>query len=145
MQLDTTVNNDMNMNADVMEQPIQESSSQGWFSWLSDKFQESLASKEVIVETLIYFGAGCAFGFLAKRYLKHVIIALILLVVLIKGMEWANIGMTTINWDRVKELTGLSPSDSVSSVSSIFIAWVQSHIRQSIAVVVGVLVGAKLG
>ncbi len=142
MQLDTTAHADMNN--DFAPEPIQEAP-KGWFESINEKFQEAIASKEVIVETLIYFVVGAALGFLAKKYLKHLLIALVLLVILIKGLEWANVGTMTINWDHVKEITGLSPDDSATSIAGMFFAWVQSHIRQTIAIVVGILIGSKIG
>lgn len=148
MQLDTPVSPDINQE---ISQPMQEApqgwgeSIKNWFGSLSEKFQESIATKEILFETLIYFTIGAAVGFLAKKYLKHLLIAVVLLVVIIKGMEMANIGTMNVNWDHVKELTGLSPEDSVTSVTSMIFAWIQVHIRQSIAFVIGMFIGSKIG
>jgi uncharacterized membrane protein (Fun14 family) len=142
MQLDSTVHADVNN--EMLEQPMSEAP-QGWGEYFNEKFQEAISSKEVIVETLIYFVVGAIIGFLSKKYLKHVLLALVLLVVIVKGMEWANIGTMSVNWEHVKELTGLSPDDSVTSVTGMLLAWVHTHVRQSIALVIGFLVGAKIG
>lgn len=102
-------------------------------------------SKEVVVETLFYFAAGFAIGFFGKRYLRHVVIAIVLLVIMLKGMEMAGVGIITLNWFRIKELTGVAPSDSLSSIFAVYLAWLQTHVRQSVAIVVGIVIGSRVG
>jgi|SRR5579859_2749652 len=141
----------MEMDNIITTSPTKMEEVEGWlgsiFSTLHiDTLLEKLnLSQETVIETSIYFTGGVVFGFFAKRYLRQLAIALVLLLLIIKGMELANIGTMIVNWDHIKELTGIAPTDSINSVTSMYLAWLQSHIRQSIAVVVGIFVGSKIG
>ena len=98
-----------------------------------------------VIEMLTFLGGGVAAGFLIKRYFKHALIALILLVALLKGMEYFGITTVVFNWARMKELTGIGPNDTVSDILNMSFLWLKTHIPLAIAGVIGMLIGAKLG
>lgn len=129
--------------------PIEPNETTGWVdsmkSSLSNFITSMTESKAVIAETLAYFAAGFAVGFLAKRYLRQLFIVIVVSIIVIKGLEYAGVGTVALNWSRVKELTGVSTTDTLGAVAQAYLAWLQMHIRQTVAVVVGFLVGTKVG
>lgn len=98
----------------------------------------------LVVETASYFAAGILLGFLAKRYLKQTIVAVLVFFILLKGLEYLGIGAMVFNWDRLKTLTGMGPQDTLDSAAKIYLLWIQTHVRQVVCWVIGFLMGLKL-
>lgn len=123
----------------------------GWIDSITSKFNFDSFLKQfnvttaTVVEVSTYFGAGLAIGFLAKRYLKQLIVGIILVVLFLKGLEYFGVSSLTVNWTRIKELTGIAPTDTIGGLAQIYLAWLQTHVRQTVSAVIGFLVGMKLG
>jgi uncharacterized membrane protein (Fun14 family) len=123
----------------------------GWLQSLADRFnfddflQRFNLSTAVILEIIAYAGAGFLAGFLFKRYFKFALVLIILFFLALKGMEYAGVGSMILNWDRVRELTGFGPSDTLESVVRTQLVWIQMHVRQTISFVVGFLIGIRVG
>lgn len=129
----------------------QASPKQGWISQLAskinmDSFLNQFNLSTVYVITLFtYFAGGVLAGFIAKRYLKALIITLLLFFLFLKGLEFLNVTSISFNWSRIKELTGIAPSDTVGDIFRHYAAWVQEHLGETIAAVIGFIIGIKLG
>jgi uncharacterized membrane protein (Fun14 family) len=137
---------------DQLIQPAAVTTTQpGWIEQLAQKinadtfFRKFNLTTAQVIEIITFFIGGIAAGFLAKRYFKHVIIAIVLLVVLLKGMEHFGITTVVFNWARMKELTGVGPRDTVSDIVHTYAYWLKTHIPVTIGVVVGFLLGLKIG
>ncbi len=124
---------------------------QNWISQLADKinmdsFLNQFNLSTVFVITLFtYFAGGVLTGFVAKRYLKALVITLLLCFLLLKGLEYLGVSSISFNWARVKELTGIAPTDTVGDIFRTYTAWLQQHIGETVASVIGFIIGIKLG
>lgn len=123
----------------------------GWIESFAQKInmdrllQRFNLTTAVVLETALYFGGGVVMGFFAKRYLKQVIVGTIVLFFALKGLEYAGIIEPSVfNWLRIKELTGISPNETLSTVGKTWIVWMQRHIRQAVSAILGFWVGLKL-
>jgi len=122
-----------------------------WIEELAEKlnadtfFRKFNLTTAQVIEILTFFIGGIAAGFLIKRYLKHALVAAILVIALLKGMEYFGVSTVVINWRRMKELTCIGPNDTVSDVLNMYLSWLKTHIPQTIGALVGMLLGAKLG
>lgn len=124
---------------------------QRWISQLADKinmdsFLNQFNLSTVYVITLFtYLGSGALAGFVAKRYLKALIITLLVCFLMLKGLEYLGVSSISFNWVRVKELTGIAPNDTVGDIFRTYGVWLQQHIGETIASVIGFIIGIKLG
>lgn len=123
----------------------------GWISQLAskinmDSFLNQFNLSTVYVITLFtYFAGGALAGFIAKRYLKALVITLLLCFLLLKGLEYLGISSITFNWLRIKELTGIGPGDTVGNIVRNYAAWLQQHLGETISAIIGFIIGVKLG
>lgn len=131
--------------AAVAEQPA------GWLSSLTHSFnfddflQKFNVSTVMLLEMLVYVGAGFVAGFLFKRYFKQVAVGLVLFFLAIKGLEYAGIGALSLNWVRIREIFGFEQGATLETIIKAQLAWMQGHVRQTISVAVGFLIGVKVG
>lgn len=122
----------------------------GWIQTITEYLNfDSFLSKfnlstAIVLETLGFGAAGFLAGLLVKRYAQQVIIGIILFFLLLKGFEYFGVGSMSLNWARVKELTGITPDATFGSICSSLMTWLQQHVRQAIAIVVGFVAGLKL-
>lgn len=123
----------------------------GWIESITSKINiDSFLKKfnittATLVEMVTYFGVGIALGFFIKRYLKFVIALIIILFLIVKGFEYTGISSFVLDWGRIKELTGIAPTDTIGSIVRIKFEWIQHHAWQAVSLAIGVLVGLKLG
>jgi|GEM_PF-5929286 hypothetical protein len=121
-----------------------------WIDTVAEKlnldsfFKKFNVTTAVVIETVSYFTVGVLLGFLIKNYLKQMLTMLVLFFLTLKGLEYMGIGSMVLNWERIKMLTGMGPSDTLESVIKFYVFWVQTHVRQVISLIVGFLVGIKI-
>lgn len=124
--------------------------SAGWIESTAAKFNFDTFLKKfnlttaALIEMAAYFGAGFLAGLFVKRYLKQLLIAVVVFFLIVKGLEYTGIGSMIFNWGRVKEVTGISPSDTVGTLSNGCFTWVQTHVRQVISTLIGFLIGMRV-
>lgn len=132
----------------MAQQPV---SRPGWIVELASKINIDDFLKKFglntagLIEMVTYCLGGILVGFLSRRYLKQVIIFGIALFLLLKGLEYTNMTVISFNWAKMKEITGIGPNDTVSSVLQNYACWIQDHMPLTIGALIGFLIGLKLG
>lgn len=91
-------------------------------NYLEDFFKDIFSSAK-FVDIVIYAGIGFLIGFLFKRFFKVLIVALLITVLGLKGLEYFS--FITINWMKIYAVTGIAPADSLEGLVNVFIAWVR--------------------
>lgn len=95
------------------------------------------------VEAAIYFGLSFSIGFLFKKYLKVLLISIIITFIAIKALEHG--AFLTINWEGLKAFFGITGATDFNTVMNHCFDWIKAHLLLSVASTVGFLVGYKLG
>ncbi len=86
---------------------------------------------------------GFVGGFLAKRYLKPLIVIAIVVVVALKGLEYYH--LITINWEQIRGLAGIHSVDGMQGILQTIIALVRNNLTIAISSIIGFVVGYKIG
>jgi uncharacterized membrane protein (Fun14 family) len=100
-------------------------------------------SKEQFVELATYFAIGFFTGFLFKKYARYLIISLILLALALKYMESS--GLITLHWDKIQSVVTVNQTGGFEQLYHVAVEWVKAHVSLSISLVVGFIVGYKVG
>lgn len=103
--------------------------------WFGDQYSEAL-------RVSVYFVACFAVGFLFKKYLKYLLVSVILAIILIKGMEYYKI--LDIDWEALNTFLGFKPTATIGAISKLGIDWIKNNLVVSISAVLGFLLGYKL-
>ncbi|MEX0672029.1 MAG: FUN14 domain-containing protein [Candidatus Babeliales bacterium] len=90
-----------------------------------------------------YMIIGFVAGFLAKRYLKSLLVMAIIIVVALKGLEYYH--LITMNWESVRQLAGLHGVDGVQGILETTIALIRNNLTIAISSIIGFVVGYKVG
>ncbi len=111
--------------------------------WVLDWFTRLDLSTAKILELLTYFGVGFFVGFLLKKYFKYIFIAILILGLGLFILQNSNI--ISIDWVKIRQLTGVSPEDTLGSLFQIYLDWIKQNLLIIITGFVGLLVGYKIG
>lgn len=97
------------------------------------------------IQAAIYFSVSFAVGFILKRHFKFIFGCLIVSFLLIKGMEYYK--LLEIDWVAVKDLFGITPdkTDIISPIMNVSVNWIKANLVAAISILVGFLIGYKLG
>lgn len=118
-----------------------------WFGEVKHKFNTWYANLDAssykIVEALTYAGVGFFIGFFLKKYAREVILCTVVLFVTLFLFD--NFKLITFDWHKIRELTGISTSETVGSLFKDYYDWLRSHIVLMVSAFVGFLLGYKLG
>jgi uncharacterized membrane protein (Fun14 family) len=96
-----------------------------------------------IMEIVAYFAAGFFVGFFFKRYTKAAFFAFIVLIISLFLLE--NFQIIHIDWIKVRDLTGISPQESIGSLVNSFYEWIKTNLIIVISAMVGLILGYKVG
>lgn len=124
----------------------------GIFDTLKGRFdmqsviQKVKLSKDQIYEGTLFAGIGLVSGYLLKRYFSYVVTA-VLVVIALWALQRYGVTQIAINWDRVRELSGiqLAPDVTANTILGKTWEWMKVNVVISISYFVGFLVGLKLG
>lgn len=95
------------------------------------------------LELASYFAVGFFVGFLLKRHAKILFSCAIVLTIAL--VFFAYFDLAIINWNKVRELTNISPNDTIGTLIENCINWVKLNIILVIIALVGILLGYKVG
>ncbi len=99
------------------------------------------------VEAIIFFGLSFAAGLVFKKYLKIIFISSIIAALLVFALHYNN--MVTIDWSALKGLFGFTPEVEVQTIAKTMgmnlIEWVKLNILPTVTIVIGFLLGYRLG
>ncbi len=103
------------------------------------------ASRNIIIDVLLYGGIGFLTGFLFKKHSQY----LILLILFIAGcfvLQQFNILFITFNWPKVHELMGTQPTGLTGdNLLLLSWEWIKANFVISLSFIVGFLAGLKVG
>lgn len=95
------------------------------------------------VELASYFAVGLFVGFILKRHAKILFTCFIVLIVAFLFSTYFDLAF--INWNKVRELTNISPNDTLGTLIENCINWVKLNIILVISALLGTLTGYKIG
>lgn len=111
--------------------------------WIQDWFNKLDISTSKMLELLAYFGVGFFVGFLLKKYFKYIFIAILILALSLFVLQ--NINVVSIDWMKIRQITGVSPEDTIGSLFQVYLEWVKQNILIISTGFVGLLIGYKIG
>ncbi len=99
------------------------------------------------VEAIIFFALSFAAGLVFKKYLKIIFISSVIAALLVAALHYNS--MVTIDWSALKGFFGFTPEVDVQTIAKIMalnlIDWVKLNILATVTVVIGFLLGYRLG
>lgn len=96
-----------------------------------------------LTEVAIYGGISFLVGFLFKNFGRYIVGGLLIAVAVIVGLNYA--GATAITLQQVTQALGLANIESVQQLYTTATAWATTHVMGAVSVVIGFLLGWKLG
>lgn len=107
---------------------------------LSERYNINLGK---VIEVAAYFAAGFFIGILLKRFGRIFLFSLI--IIFIAMLLFDNFHVIQIDWLKIREFTGVSPEETIGSLSNIYFEWLKANISVVIGSLVGVVLGYKVG
>ncbi len=95
------------------------------------------------IEAAVYFALSFSIGFLFKKYCKFVVVCLVVTACLIKIGEYNQ--FLTIDWAAIKTCLGLTPDTDLNTLMNHGCDWIKNNVVLFVAIIIGFLVGYKLG
>jgi uncharacterized membrane protein (Fun14 family) len=137
----------MNSNAEKSIKDINTNVIHNWYESAKNFIDEwarkiNLTGAQVM-EFLSYLGIGFVVGFLFKKFSSHALIAIGVFILGVLGLE--TLGILTIDWTQVNNLTGIGPSDTIGSLLSNYFMWLKEHFGVVLSAFIGFLIGYKVG
>jgi uncharacterized membrane protein (Fun14 family) len=112
-------------------------------TWYTE-LQTRLASYPAPLPDIILFAPlGFLAGFLLKSFGRYFIFALLLAIGILWCAQYFN--LATIHQREIELFLGLPPFTSPSDFVTWLVAWAQNHIAACISLIIGFLLGWKLG
>jgi uncharacterized membrane protein (Fun14 family) len=90
-----------------------------------------------------YAVIGFTAGFLAKRYLKSLLVIAILIVVALKGLEYYH--LINVNWEQLRQLAGIHQVDGMQGVFQTIVGLIRNNLTVALSSIIGFVIGYKVG
>ena len=87
--------------------------------------------------------AGFFVGILFKRYFNTLLIIIAAIIVLLIGLEYLKFVM--VNWSTIYTFIGLPANTTIGSLFSMLLNYIRTHIFLFFSVLIGFIIGYKLG
>jgi len=123
----------------------------GWFDLFKERIQldamvdKAWASKNIIIDIVLYGSIGFLTGFLFKKHSQYLIF-FILFVAGFLVLQQFNIVSIIFNWQKVHELMGTQPTGMVGDNLLILTwEWIKANLVISLSFIIGFLAGLKIG
>jgi uncharacterized membrane protein (Fun14 family) len=101
--------------------------------------------KNMLIDIGLYGAIGFIMGFLLKKYSEY-FIALALLIVGIVVLQQFDYISVSINMPKIHQMLGLEPAPVVGDkYGTLLLEWIKANIAGSASLVVGFLIGLKVG
>jgi uncharacterized membrane protein (Fun14 family) len=98
---------------------------------------------EPVIDGIIFASLGFVLGFLLKTLGRQLIVALLIAVVLFWAADYFHV--ITIHAQDLHTFLGIPSFGSFEEFKNVIIGWVQAHTVGAIALVIGCLLGWRLG
>ncbi|MGA9531053.1 MAG: hypothetical protein WBQ73_04175 [Candidatus Babeliales bacterium] len=110
-----------------------------------DTWKKNFAfSQEALTEVGIYLGIGFVLGFLLKKYSTFVVIVTLTVVGFVV-LQHVGVLSFSINWTMIYEKLGFEPLVYGDNFLNTYWQWASENVRIVISLIVGFLVGLKVG
>jgi len=120
---------------------------EGWFEFIKQKvtsfFESFDLSYEAIKKMAIYSGIGFACGFIVKRYGVTLVVAALLALGIIYGLESTN--FITVHSDKLKLYLGFAHKATLADVGSLYWGLITANVPLSVAGGIGFIAGYRIG
>lgn len=116
---------------------------EGFKATLKNWYAKLNLSNDRLIEIAGYFIVGFISGFLFKKSIRFLFFFLLIFIIAIVLMD--SFGLININWNNVRELTGIGPSDTVGGIFSNFLHWIKINIVMVLSAFIGFLIGYMIG
>lgn len=120
---------------------------ESWFEVSKQKVADFFDSLDLSYDALkkmaLYGGIGFACGFLLKRYGTMLIIAALMTIAILYGLESTN--FITVHSDKLKLYLGFAHKATLGEVATLYWNWIMSNIQLSLSIAVGFFAGYKIG
>jgi len=123
----------------------------GWFDLFKERIQfdamvdKAWASKNIIIDIVLYGSIGFLTGFLFKKNSQYLIF-FILFAAGCLVLQQFNIMLITFNWQKIHELMGTQPTGMVGDNLLILAwEWIKANLVVTLSFGVGFLAGLKIG
>ncbi len=122
---------------------------QGWWDVLRETFSLEQLSKRFnlsfnnLVEIAAYLSIGFISGFLIKKYGRYVVCIVLVTGACIWGLAYLKV--ITIDLMKAKAILGISETQTVESLWNIYGIWIKEHILAAVSIVIGFVIGYRVG
>ncbi len=90
-----------------------------------------------------YFAGGMFIGFLCRKYLKDVVMWLLIAAVIAIILDY--VGLVDIRWDTIQGAVGTCPADTLNAAFKMAFLWIKGNVALVISFVIGFTIGIKAG
>lgn len=111
--------------------------SQGFFE---RAFSKLSLSRDVLIESGLYFGCGFIAGFLCKRFSNY-LFTLAVIIVALTALHYAELITLTVNTSKIMQMLGLPYIPFNISLVELSFSWIKNNGRISLSFVGGFVAG----
>jgi len=132
-----------------MKLQTQQPQPQGWWDTLKETFSLEHISKRFnlsftnLIEVASYLSIGFISGFLIKKYGRYVVCILFIAGLSICILAYLNVA--TIDWVKARVVLGISNTQTLDGLWQLYTTWIKEHILAAVSIVVGFLIGYRIG
>jgi uncharacterized membrane protein (Fun14 family) len=102
-------------------------------------------NKNMLIDIGLYGAIGFIVGFLLKKYSEYFIAAMLLIIAVIVLQQFDYVSIS-INIPKIHQMLGLQPSPLVGDrYGMLLLEWMKANVAGSASLVVGFLIGLKIG
>jgi len=102
-------------------------------------------NKNMLIDIGLYGAIGFIVGFLLKKYSEYFIAAMLLIIAVIVLQQFDYVSIS-INIPKIHQMLGLQPSSVIGDrYGMLLLEWMKANVAGSASLVVGFLIGLKIG
>lgn len=144
MAVEETMNNVAHKTASTGLEGIVETVKGHWYNFnLKEWTQKIGGNSAMALEAAVYFVGSFFFGLLFKKYFKYVLLSIVITGGILLFMQHTN--MIVMNHENMRVFFGLDPQTDANTLINMFVEWVKNNVLLAVAVLVGFILGFKLG
>ena len=120
-----------------------------WIEQLKETFDLGKLSASLdlsfngFMHLLMYLCAGFFVGFFFKKFMYYLFMSCLISIGILYLFNILNI--VVIDIVKLKSLFGISPTDTVQSLSALYLYWMKNNIPLIVSATVGFIIGYKVG
>lgn len=111
-------------------------------NYVTDWISSLNLNSSKIIELVIFLGVGFFSGFLLKKYFRYFLLSVIVVVVVALVLEHSSI--IHIDWLKIREALGITPTDTIDSLFHVAVDWVKANALSTVIGLLGFIIGYKV-